>query len=258
MTFTNSGTQGGRNLLEPLALARTGHRIAAELIARPGGEPVRLLRNGGLKKPMGLYFSGKSGRHLPWESRNELHGFWWAEARSDVLQSWAQPHTLKMTIEGRSCSYTPDRLDELAGGVEVVEVKDVFDEQKDPFYALKLEHARLIYEAIGYRFRLVTRAEIEADPGFSTVALIQRYRSVAVDLQDIDAARAALAQAPATWGNVLEALGGGPGALPRACAMIVRRILAVDPTEALTRDTLVWLPENGSRRARLPAPDGSR
>ena len=79
------------------------------MIERLDAGPVRLITNGRQRKPVGHYYSQKNGFSLPWESRNELHGFYHAEVDTDVVGYRAQPHTLRMSVHGEVTSYTPDR-----------------------------------------------------------------------------------------------------------------------------------------------------
>ncbi|RYG79877.1 MAG: hypothetical protein EON59_15635, partial [Alphaproteobacteria bacterium] len=123
---------------------------SAEIVSFSDGSPVRLRQNGRLAKPMGLEFSPKNGDHVPWESRNEQHALWHAEMNSGVVSYQAQPHTMRLTVAGRRMSYTPDLLLKgAAGSTDIVEVKDVFEEKKDPDYTAKLTRAAAVYRALG-------------------------------------------------------------------------------------------------------------
>jgi hypothetical protein len=222
--------------------ASNAHRVAAEIWVRPDKEPVRLQRNGRLKKPMGLYPSVKSGRLLPYEARSEALGFWHAEADPEVVQSWAQPHTLKMTVDGMACRYTPDREDELAGGgTRIVEMKSEFDERRDPFYTRKLAAARAIYEGLGWSFRIVTRPELEAQPVFDAVERIQRYRGAYVDPADWLRVQDVLKTEHCTFGGLVERLGGGVRAEATLCAMHVHGAVRVDFRNGLGAQSAVEL-----------------
>ena len=128
---------------------------------RADGGPVRLRRNGRGARARGLYFSVKSGRHLPYESHLELHDLWRAEVDVEVVRSWPQPFTLTYADGDRLRRYTPDRKDARAdGGVEIVEVKR---EATD----VSARKAAAVQEALGARgwsYRIVDQAEIEAEP----------------------------------------------------------------------------------------------
>jgi hypothetical protein len=110
------------------------------LYRHPDGGPVRLRGNGRRSRATGLYFSIKSGRHLPYESRLELHDLWRAEVCSKVVSAWPQPFTLQLMMDGELRRYTPDRQDILADGqLEVIEIKDDLRLVRDPTYLHKLE-----------------------------------------------------------------------------------------------------------------------
>ncbi len=179
----------------------------------------------------GLYFSVKSGRHLPYESHLELHDLWRAEVDADVVRSWPQPFTLTYSEGDGLRRYTPDRNDARAdGGVEVVEVKERAGE-------VSPERAAAIAEALnsrGWSYRVVDRAEIEREPVFSAVRRVQRHRRTAVTAADAVHLRELLTRGPRPFGEVLEALGGGPPGLAKACALVVRRVIAVDLAAGLT------------------------
>jgi hypothetical protein len=217
----------------------------AEIIDREDGGPIRLIYRGRQRKPVGIYHSVKSGHGLPWESRNELHDFWRAEVRWDVVRSRAQPHMIRWTVDGQTLRYTPDREDILANDrIEVVEVKNVLQTEKDPHYAAKLEFARTIYEGIGWSFRVAEKADIEAQPQFDAIRTIQSHRRTALTTLDIIAIRDLLRGSHTlTLGQAQSALPMGPRCFGVLCAMTVRRILEIDLSAGLTPDATVRLPD---------------
>jgi len=217
---------------------------SAEIVAFSDGSPVRLRQNGRLAKPMGLEFSVKTGDHVPWESRNEQHALWHAEMNSGVVSYRAQPHTLRLVMEGRRASYTPDLLLEgVDGAIDIVEVKDTFEEKKDPEYTDKLNRADIIYHSLGWSFTIVTKAELEAEPAFSEVELLHRYRKAALQIDHMHAAQAVLATGPTTLKALRRILPPDPVGLAQLSAMIVHRIVGVDLTNGLADDAVVALPD---------------
>src|SRR5215469_9683073 len=145
----------------------------ALLWSRKDEGPMRTALDVSQKRAVGRYASLKNGRGQFWESRNELHAFYGAEVSTHVLKYRAQPHTLEMAIAGKKRSYTPDRMDHLTGGrIEIVEIKDVYKPEKDPDYHTKLEMARVVYDHLGWSFRITTRKEIEAQPKFEATKYI--------------------------------------------------------------------------------------
>lgn len=217
---------------------------SAEIVSFSDGRPVRLQQNGRLAKPMGLEFSVKNGDHVPWESRNEQHALWHAEMNSGVVAYRAQPHTLRLVMNGRRASYTPDLLlEDVVGVIDIIEVKDAFEEKKDPEYTDKLNRAAAIYRALGWSFSIVTKAQLEAEPAFSDVELLHRYRKTALGIEDIDAVETALAGGPTTLTALRRVLPPEPMGTAQLSAMIVHRIIGVDLTNGLADDAVVALPD---------------
>ncbi len=180
---------------------------------------------------------------LKWESHNELHDFWRAEVSTDILESWEQPHTLKIVNEGKKHRYTPDRLDRLYDGkFRVVEVKDVFEAKKDPAYAEKLALANVVYQALGWNFYVVEKVEIEAQPTFSAISKIQSYRCAAMTPSDILKVRQLFSSSPTqTVGSISSFLQRGPAGFAQLCALIVRRVLSADLSNGLDADTTLHM-----------------
>lgn len=213
----------------------------AEIIYRADGGPMRTIMRGRQHKAVGIYYSIKSGRSLAWESRNELHDFWRAEVRPDVIRSRAQPHTLQWVIDGQTRRYTPDREDILADGtIEITEIKNVFEAEKDPLSKDRLDFARTIYAGIGQSFRVVEKAEIEAQPQFDAIRTIQGYRRTALTDANVFTVRKLFEHRPeVTLAEVQSALSAGPHGLAIACAMMVHRILAIDLSTRLVPSAIV-------------------
>src|SRR5579875_1144966 len=91
---------------QPHRTLATSGAVDVALHEHPSGGPVRLRRNGRTHRAVGLYFSVKSGWHLPFESKLELHDLWRAEIASEILRSDVQPFTLKFVLDGQLRRYT--------------------------------------------------------------------------------------------------------------------------------------------------------
>ncbi|WP_296597999.1 hypothetical protein [Phenylobacterium sp.] len=209
--------------------------ILATVIERTDGEPMRRITNGRRHRPVGHYYSQKNGFSVPWESRNELHGFYHAEVDANVVAYRAQPHTLRMGLHGVVSSYTPDRADRLSDGrTEIIEIKDAFKPERDPAYERKLHQASAIYRHLGWRFRIVERTDLEAAPRFKTIEEVQSYRRTAVTAQDVFVVSRLFHDSPErTLGEVIALFGNPVLGMAKAYAMTVRRILALDLTVPL-------------------------
>lgn len=157
-----------------------------------------------------------------------------------------------MVVDGKSGSYTPDLQLNLAGGsIQILEIKNRFDEAKDPAYAQKLRQAAMVYGALGYDFRIVETADLEQEPMFSAVETLQRYKTVAVDPQTADAVVELLADGPAPLTRVLERTPSGPRGLASIASMMVKRRVRVDLREGLIAEAPVALVKRGDVGAPL-------
>ena len=220
------------------ALFLRGAVIDLGLDARADGGPVRLRRNGRQPKAVGLYFSVKSGRHLPYESRLKLHDLWRAEVASDVVRSQPQPFTLRFMLDGQVRRYTPDRRDLLVSGAEqIVEIRDDGEAGEGGIE----EVVRSILSARGMSYVVRRRSEIEAEPTFSAVEIVQRNRRAQVSSGQVVAVRSLLANRPQPLADVLTTLPPGPSGFATACAMMVRRLIAIDLSQGLSAHSCVSL-----------------
>jgi hypothetical protein len=230
--FENS--DGKFDLDTALLDMRTGAKI--EVAVRGG--PVRLIVNGRHHKPTGRYASRKARRSLPWEAWGELRYFWVCEADADVVSYLCQPHRLTIRLTGgNSAVYYPDIRRDLAdGAVEIVEIKKhEQDVRRSSDYELKLELARLVYEGLGWTYRILVESDLKDRREFHTAQAIQRNRTVRVTGRE----RHRLADALDRAGGLLpfakaaEVLGGGPEGQAKLHAAIVLRIASVDLTRPL-------------------------
>jgi hypothetical protein len=217
--------------------------LFAAIIERADGGPMRTAANVSQKRAVGRYASQKNGRGQFWESRNELHGFYTAEVNPKIVQYRAQPHTLEMAIGSKICRYTPDREDIYSDrAAEIVEIKNDYDAKTDPDYHHKLEVAEAIYRSRGKTFRIIERAEIEAQPKFQAVECIQSLRRTVVTQHDEDRVRNRLASATALPMAEIRSLWGSPVlGFAKMCALMVRRIIEIELNAALSDSTPVRL-----------------
>lgn len=216
-------------------------RLAATICRRQDHGPMRPVgRRRGLR-PGGLYYSQKMGRLVGYESDNEKCDFYRAEIAPHVVSYHEQPHTIEAFIAGRVRRYTPDREDRFAdGGVEIVEVKDQFEADKDPDYHAKLDYFAEVYERLGWSFRLTTRDEIKEPATFGTVENVQRFRRASFTASDLAAVRHTFGErGECSLGELVSALRSGSLALPKLCGMMVARILTLDIRSKLEPTSVV-------------------
>lgn len=223
---------GGRTYQESVALD-------AGLFGRVDAGPVRLRRNGRQPKAVGLYFSIKAGRHLPYESKLELHDLWRAEVDSRVTCSFPQPFTLQVLMDGKLTRYTPDRLDVLEdGSCRVIEVKDELSAAE---VSSRYGPIAELLTRRGLSFEVRQRAEIELEPSFSGVEAVQRHRRTRLAEADVARLRRALQHGAMPLRTLAARLIDGPAALSMVCAAAVRRVVRIDLSAGLRAAAAVEL-----------------
>jgi hypothetical protein len=138
-------------------------------------EPVSRSK-AGVQGKVADVFSGRS-RHA--ESQNELRAFQVLLATGRTNDWQEQPFHLDYHLDGARHRYTPDILVAWGSHREVVEIKD--DAEADlPANQERFALIRELLDEHGYHFRVWRKAEICAEPRFSNVAVILRYRCVQV------------------------------------------------------------------------------
>lgn len=259
--------------------------VTAEIFTR-GTEPYRKLVTGRQRKAVGRPVMIKAGmRAVEWESiRAEKPFYELCEVATPVHTMFAQPHLLRMTIAGRRerMDFVPDlqvTVDtgfalQIASGVPfveavrawkpkingsvstmIIEVKDDADSRiENPDYQHKLRLAEQCYQALGWFFTTVVRSSDISHP--KTDPAIYRLflkRKTTLSPGDLTAVQNAFAIEPNVgWGEVVQALGGGPLGVRKACAMHVRRLISVDVSSAITDGSQVQRIQDGRPLFELP------
>lgn len=215
--------------------------ILATLEQRVDRGPMRTASDVSQKRAVGWYASQKNGRGQFWESRNELHAFHVAEVSPRVVRYRAQPHTLRVVIAGKKWSYTPDREDTLSDRrIEIVEVKQAYEREKDMAYDAKLDIARKIYEHRGWSFCILEREEIEAKPRFPAVQYIQRFRRTVLTPDDEDRVLNCFRGLEALPVSTVRGLWQNPElGFAKMCALMVKRTIDIEIEKGLSEATLV-------------------
>lgn len=218
-------------------------RLAATIYQRRDEGPMRPVgRRRGLR-PGGLYYSQKMGRLVGYESENEKCDFYRSETAPHVVGYREQPHTIEAVIAGSLRRYTPDREDRFADGrIEIVEVKDEFETDKDLDYNAKLDYFAEVYERLGWSFRLTTRNEIKDPATFETVETVQRYRRASFTAGEIADVRRRFGQrGECRLAELLPIFSSELTGLSKLCAMMVGRIVVLDIHSKLERASIVKL-----------------
>jgi hypothetical protein len=215
-------------------------RLAATIIERIDGGPMRNVGRRRGKRPGGLYCSTKMGRHLGWESKAERDAFFYPEVCPDIVSYREQPHTAVAVINGVKRSYTPDRLDVSADrSFTIVEVKEAFEEEADPDYTLKLEYFAQIYAALGWGFEIVDREMIAGDYCFEALKKVQSHRRVSFDATELRTILHQVQLSETTLGQLQTHLSHPLVGQAKLFAMMVDRRIRIDLRAPLSPDTRI-------------------
>lgn len=243
LLFQSSSVSDAGQDVESRLLDFLPSRLAATVYQRHDGGSMRPVgRRRGLR-PGGLYYSQKMGRLVGYESDNEKCDFYRSEIAPDVVDYREQPHTIEGIIDGKARRYTPDREDRFADGrIEIVEVKDEFEANKDPDYYAKLTYFAEVYERLDWSFRLTTRDEIKDPATFGTVEAVQRYRRASFTAVEIaDVRRRVSRNGQCTIAELAPIFSSEIVALSKLCAMMVARIIVLDIHSNLEPASIVKL-----------------
>jgi hypothetical protein len=218
-------------------------RLAATVYQRRDEGPMRPVGRRRGRRPGGLYYSQKMGRLVGYESDNEKCDFYRSEIASDVVSYREQPHTIEAVIGGNLRRYSPDREDRFADGrIEIVEVKDEFEADKDPDYSAKLDYFAEVYDRLGWSFRLTTRDQIKDPATFETVETVQRYRRASFSAAEIgDVRRVLSAHGECRLAQLMPIFSSELIGLAKLCAMMAGRILVLDIHSKLEPASVVKL-----------------
>lgn len=249
-------------------------RTFARIEVAEDGGPILDLITGREPHPVGIKCCIKSGmRALQWESmRAELPMIEMCEVASPVHWMMTQPHELfmKVTGEHREWMYRPDMhlkvdatfANRLQDGTSfqkavrqwtpgqgadhlvnlIVEVKHPDDPRyEDPVYERKLDLARQVYEAIGWRFSRVVHPEQVPTPTISkSIREIMLDHDTSLSPADIDVVRRVMGpNGQASLKDLSEALGVRHHGIAKCAALHVRRIVSIDLEQDMGPETTV-------------------
>ncbi|MFN7399357.1 MAG: TnsA endonuclease N-terminal domain-containing protein [Sandaracinobacter sp.] len=227
-------------------------RGRARIVTAVGGGAIRTVITGRKHGMSSVHPSRKTGRPQPAESWGEAQLICQCEVDTAVVDYQAQHHRLELTVNGEPRVYVPDMVRRLADGrVEVIEVKASYVEGKKPAYDQKLAAAALIYEDLGWAFRLMRGRELTSKPVWSAnCADVARAANTHLTAAEIILIEDYLARerGSATLGAVASQLGPYQIAIKQLCAAHVRRIICLDLDTPLGADTRVQFPIPSSFR----------
>ena len=142
-------------------------------------QPVRKIHNVNSSKVIGLFYSHKMGKQLPFESTLEKDWLLWLDYRRDIKTIAVQPKTFTYTEFGASRRYTPDVHVTFRDGRYPVyfEVKPSGTELLQRFSEQFELHRRAI-ERHDAELQLVTCSRIRIEPHLSNLKRLKTYASV--------------------------------------------------------------------------------
>lgn len=189
----------------------------------------------------GGYYKGLTELDVEYESRNEANAIDTLVLCHDVYKIASQPITETYEYEGKTRHYTPDFIvDTFVPGLRI-EVKSVAN-----FVSHTSSHDKYLAIAKAYRqrdigFAFLVDAQLEEEPRFSNVKLLQRYVGSTVPPTVLERARAVLSDGPLT---VAELQQRASLELVDVWTLIARQHLSFDWRTPLDRHaTAVSLPD---------------
>jgi hypothetical protein len=222
----------------------------AMIVEAPDWHSIRTFVEHAHRKPVGRFVSRKSRRAMNWEAFGERHLMRLSEAEEACVRYLSQPHRLEIRVEhsDRPLCYFPDLMRELVDGTrEIIEVKKKQEEMDaDPDYAFKIEKAKTVYAAVGWKFRVVVAEdELQIDPVFSNAKMICADKFSLIGTRERLAIEEAFdVQGALPYGKASELIASAAEIpLDRATAvlhaLVCTRAAAIDITKEITRDSAV-------------------
>lgn len=216
----------------------------ARVVFSTTGGPLRTIVTGTKCRPTGIFNSIKTGHAQPYELQAERLFMQQCEADHEVVKWLAQPHRLKIFVEGKKLIYFPDfSVLHADGREEVVEIKR--DKTREIFgeLAVKLGRAERIYQTTNIGFRILDLSDLRMEPRCSNAEEIQRHSRTHFVQSDVFSLMDQICRDPSgtiSFARSVEILGAGVLGHKKLCAMIVRRHFGLDINAGLTADTPVF------------------
>jgi hypothetical protein len=230
------------DVFEPLDIGVSlEHR--ATLVTARGGGPLRTIITGSKRYATGRYISAKTGRAHPWKFEGEPSRLMICEADANVAAYLAQPHRIDFLIGRKTVQFFPDlRIVYRSGKVVIEKIRSDADVRLGRPDDPATDWARDVYSALGWELCVRDRAEIERGRALVNARIIEFDRFCVMTSIDVSRAFDAIDRSggEATYGQLIEALGGMPRGQAVLHALIVRGEMAVDLDAILDADTPVW------------------
>jgi len=218
----------------------------ATMVLSKAGGSIRTIVTGRRIITTGVYASRKTGCGHPYESMLEKAFFMLCEVDTDVVDYRAQPFRFEFVVDGVKRAYLPDAVTLRADGmVEVVEIKRDSGDLRDLEYRLKLQAVREICDRIGWRFRVLFRADLtEPSRFYRAVEDVQSWAFTKFsDAEVFEVVRQLRQHGQMPMGQLAECFDQGQRGLAKLKAMMVARIIRLDLTNIANHSTAVTLVE---------------
>jgi hypothetical protein len=137
----------------------------------------------GCRKNIGRFPSLKNGRAVWYESLLERDFIFLLEIDTDVAAYREQPTTIRFRAGDAIYTYTPDFLVVREKERQIVEVKPA-ERLKERKYQVTFQHAREIFQRVGYEFLVLTENSIQKQPLLDNVKVLHKYSRTPISYAD--------------------------------------------------------------------------
>lgn len=240
---------------------------APRIVRAPYRAALGSLITGAAIYTTGVLASYKAGTGQPWRSWPERTYLQYCEVCTRIEDFQSQPFRADFILDGSPATYLADCIADRDDGTTVCsEVKAHFPLRgKWPFdihrvawanlreyrYARKLDAVGEILADLGIGFEIIVASRLHFPPAMvQNIDLVLRSRRITVEGRDLSImARALSAGHPVAFGSLSDALGGGPAATGKICALHARRFLSIDFESEIGPDSEVIpvIPRLGGR-----------
>ena len=217
--------------------------INSLVIVRPAGPgPIRQIITGRKTVVTASYASKKNRCAHPAEAETEIVATRHDEVMPHIVLSKPQPFRIEAVVDGKLVRSIPDRIRLLDDGSRsIVEFKRDWRGFERENARLQSLLAQAAADALGLGYEKVTLACLGSPTVRANIDRVQMYRFVHCSVRQEVVASTLLAERDLVpLGELAEAIDNEPrNGFARVCALMVRRIAAIDLTRPLSRDSLV-------------------
>jgi hypothetical protein len=204
-------------------------------------QPARIIKRSTVKNICKVP-SHKYGGMVICESLLEAHFCSLANIDPRVLYFCPQPFHVDYYPQGKKRRFTPDIYMKTTYGDVIVEVKLECKANSDMWQDVFLSVAPILHEA-GYEFVIATEKEIQLEPRFTNLQILERYWRIMFTHRDQADALSYLSKRGVT--SIEEMMGYfyTKGSCPEMVySLIYWGVLSVDIMKPLNKTSAVWLP----------------